>query len=73
MTLLLTIGITLVGALKLGLFAISVRNAVRPRPLPIPEEPTDPDGPDDGWRWWEEFELEPEPTDPGGSLQPLLA
>ena len=24
------------------------------------------DGPDDNWRWWEEFGSEPEPPSPGG-------
>jgi len=65
--------IAAVAFLKIGLFAVSVRNAIRPRPLPIPQEPTDPHGPDDGWRWWEEFESAPEPPEPSDSLQPLLA
>ena len=60
------LALTVIAFGKISLFVISVRNAIRPRPLPIPEEPIDPDGPDDGWRWWEEFEPEPEPQEPSG-------
>jgi len=64
MSLLAEIALFVIATLKVGMFAMSVRNAIRPRPLPIPQTPIDPDGPDDGWRWWEEFEPEPtEPTD----------
>jgi hypothetical protein len=62
------IALTLIAILKIGMFAVSVRNAIRPRPLPIPQSPVDPDGPDDGWKWWEEFEPEPNPPEPVDSV-----
>lgn len=49
---------------KIAMFAIAVRNALKPRPLPTQSRPIDPDGPDDGWRWWEEFNPAPNPPQP---------
>ena len=63
-TVLAATALSLIAILKIGMFAVSVRNAIRPRPLPIPEAPVDPDGPDDGWRWWEDFDPEPDPPEP---------
>jgi hypothetical protein len=68
MTTLAAIALTSIAFLKVGMFAVSVRNAIRPRPLPIPQTPVDPDGPDDGWKWWEEFEPEPNPPEPVDSV-----
>ena len=48
--------------IKVATFVFAVRNALRPQPVP----PVDMDGPDEGWRWWEEFGPEPEPQRPGG-------
>ena len=60
----------MIAILKVGMFARSVRKAIRPSPLPIPQTPIDPDGPDDGWRWWEDFDPKPEPNEPADSAGP---
>lgn len=73
MTTLAAIALTLIAILKVGMFAVSVRNVIRPRPLPIPQTPIDPDGPDDGWKWWEEFEPEPNPPEPVDSRLPVAS
>lgn len=71
MTVFITYAMIPIGIFKVAMFAITVRNAIRPRPLPAPQTPVDPDGPDDGWRWWEQFEPEPEPPKPAGSPREL--
>ena len=64
MSVLAAIALTIIAFAKIYMFGLYVRNAIRPRPLPIPEAPVDPDGPDDGWKWWEEFEPDPTPPEP---------
>ena len=57
-----TIAICVLAVMKVASFGFVVRSALRPPPI----GPTDMDGPDDNWRWWEEFGPEPEPQSPGG-------
>ena len=57
-----TIAIGVIAAIKIASFGLVVRNALRPPPV----RPPDLDGPDGSWRWWEEFDPEPEPDQPGG-------
>jgi len=66
LNLLATFVLVLAAIAKVWLFVVSVRRALRPRHLPVQEGPIDPDGPDDGWRWWEEFEPKPSPPAPEG-------
>lgn len=69
MSALATFVLVIAAVAKVWLFVVSVRNALRPRHLPTQEGRIDPDGPDDGWRWWEEFGPEPQPPEPEGELQ----
>jgi hypothetical protein len=62
-----TIAIVAIGLIKVASFVLVVRSALRP-PKP---GPTGLDGPDDSWRWWEEFEPGPEPQRPGGASRQL--
>jgi len=57
-----TIAICVIAVTKVASFGFVVRSALRPPPIGR----TDMDGPDDNWRWWEEFGPEPEPQSPGG-------
>jgi len=57
-----TIAICVIAVMKVASFGFVVRRALRPPPI----GPSDMDGPDDNWRWWEEFGPEPEPQSPGG-------
>ena len=61
-----TIAICVIAVIKVASFALVVRSALRPPPI----GPTDMDGPDGNWRWWEEFGPEPEPQRPGGNACP---
>ena len=62
-----TIAICVIAVIKVASFALVVRSALRPPPI----GPTDMDGPDGNWRWWEEFGPEPEPQSPGGNACPI--
>ena len=62
-----TIAICVLAVIKIASFALVVRSALRPPPI----GPTDMDGPDGNWRWWEEFGPEPEPQRPGGTARSL--
>ena len=57
-----TIAIGVIAVIKIASFGLVVRSALRPPPV----RPPDLDGPDGSWRWWEEFEPDPEPQRPGG-------
>ena len=57
-----TIAVGVIAVFKIASFVLVVRSALRPPPV----RPPDLDGPDDSWRWWEEFEPGPEPYRPGG-------
>lgn len=57
-----TIAIGVIAVIKIASFGLVVRGALRPPPV----RPPDLDGPDHGWRWWEEFDPNPEPYRPGG-------
>ena len=57
-----TIAVCVLAVMKVASFGFVVRSALRPPPIGR----TDMDGPDDNWRWWEEFGPEPEPPSPGG-------
>ena len=61
-----TIAIGMIAILKIASFGLVVRSALRPPPV----RPPDLDGPDDSWRWWEEFGPGPEPHRPGGTERP---
>ena len=67
MSLVATIAFGVAAAIKVASFVIVVRAALRPQSF----GPTDLDGPDDSWRWWEEFGPEPEPRRPGGTEREL--
>ena len=60
-----TIAICVIAVIKVASFALVVRSALRPPPI----GPTDMDGPDGNWRWWEEFGPEPAPQRPGGTAR----
>ena len=60
-----TIAICVIAVIKVASFAWVVRSALRPPPI----GPTDMDGPDGNWRWWEEFGPEPAPQRPGGTAR----
>lgn len=62
-----TIAVGAIAVIKIASFGLVVRSALRPPPL----KPTDMDGPDGSWRWWEEFGPEPEPKSPGGATREL--
>ena len=61
-----TIAICVLAVMKVAGFGFVVHRALRPPPI----GPTDMDGPDGNWRWWEEFGPEPEPHSPGGNACP---
>lgn len=62
-----TIAIGVIAVIKIASFGLVVRSALRPPPVAS----SDMDGPDDSWRWWEEFEPEPGPRRPGGAAWQL--
>ena len=62
-----TIAIGVIAVIKIASFGLVVRSALRPPPVGL----SDMDGPDGSWRWWEEFEPEPEPRRPGGAAREL--
>ena len=57
-----TTAVGVIAVFKIASFVLVVRSALRPPPV----RPSDLDGPDDSWRWWEEFGPGPEPNKPGG-------
>ena len=60
-----TIAICVLAVMKVAGFGFVVRSALRPPPI----GPTDMDGPDGNWRWWEEFGPDPAPQRPGGTAR----
>ncbi len=62
-----TIAIGVIAVIKIASFGLVVRSALRPPPV----GPSDMDGPDGSWRWWEEFGPDPEPQQPGGASREL--
>lgn len=62
-----TIAVGAIAVIKIASFGLVVRSALRPPAV----KPRDMDGPDDSWRWWEEFGPEPEPQRPGGTCREL--
>lgn len=64
-----TIAICMSAVMKVASFGWVVHRALHPPPI----GPTDIDGPDGNWRWWEEFGPEPAPRRPGGGARQVPA
>ncbi len=62
-----TFAIGVIAVIKVASLVLVVRSILHPPPV----GPTDVDGPDGSWRWWEEFCPEPEPKQPGGASREL--
>ena len=61
-----TIAVCVLAVMKVASFGWVVHRALHPPPI----GPSDMDGPDGNWRWWEEFGPEPEPQSPSSDACP---